>query len=267
MPEGHTLHRIARRHDRVFAGGPVAVSSPQGRFAEGARLLDGRSLQEVAAHGKHLFYRWDDAPTLYVHLGLVGKFRTWEKRTPPPPTTGTRLRLFNERATAHLAGPMSCRLLAPGEENDIVGELGPDPIVSRRGRHEFARRLGKRRVPIAAALLDQKVLAGVGNVYRAELLFLLGIHPEVPANRLDAETVDALWDLTVDELRTGVELGRIVTVRPREMGVRSRKQLVKGERLYVYKRDGLPCRRCAAEVRSAEIGARRVWWCPACQRR
>lgn len=267
MPEGHTLHRIARRHDRLFSGGTVRAASPQGRFVDGAALLDGSTLEAVTAHGKHLFYRWHDAPTLYVHLGLVGKFRTWEKREPPPPTSGTRLSLWNDRATTHLAGPMSCRLLEPGEEDEIIGDLGPDPIASRRGRRRFASRLGRKSMPIAAALLDQKVLAGVGNVYRAELLFLLGIHPELPANQLDPDTVDALWDLTVDELRRGVELGRIVTVRPKDVGARSYRQLDRGERLYVYKRDGLPCRRCGTVIRTTETGNRRTWWCPSCQPR
>ncbi|HSF86521.1 MAG TPA: DNA-formamidopyrimidine glycosylase family protein [Acidimicrobiia bacterium] len=267
MPEGHTLHRIARRHDGLFSGAAVRASSPQGRFTEGAALLDGRHLEVVVAHGKHLFYHWRDAPALYVHLGLVGKFRTWSRRDPPPPTSGTRLVLFNDDATAYLAGPMSCRLLEPGEADTILGGLGPDPIASRRGRRTFAERLGRKRVPIAAALLDQSVIAGIGNVYRAELLFLLGVHPETPANRLDPETVDALWDATVDELRRGVELGRIVTVRPREIGARSRAQLSRDEAVYVYKRDGLPCRRCGTEIRTADIGARRTWWCPSCQTR
>ncbi len=267
MPEGHTLHRIARRHDALFSGSPVAVSSPQGRFAAGAAQLDGSVLESVAAHGKHLFYRWRDAPSLYVHLGLVGVFRTWDRSDPPPPSAGTRMMFTTDIATAHLAGPMTCRLLDDGEEDAIVGELGPDPIMSRRGRREFARRLARKRVPVAAALLDQRVVAGIGNVYRAELLFLTGVHPATPAHRLDAATVDALWDLTVDELRRGVELGHIVTVRPREAGVRSRRRLPREEALYVYKREGDPCRRCGTEIRSADIGARRTWWCPTCQPR
>lgn len=265
MPEGHTLHRIAKRHNRLFAGSTVEAASPQGRFSEGAAMLDGAELADVRPYGKHLFYHWADAPTLYVHLGLIGKFRTWAKRTPPPPSPATRLSMTNDAATTYLTGPMACRLLEPGEEDEIVGRMGPDPIASRRGRTEFARRLAKKRKPIGAALLDQGLLAGVGNVYRAELLFLAGIHPARPADSLSTDEVDALWDLTVDELRLGVDMGRIVTVRPREARVRSRKDLDRDEALYAYHRDGLPCRRCGTTISMADSGNRRIWWCPACQ--
>jgi endonuclease-8 len=265
VPEGHTLHRIARRHNDVLAGHALRVSSPQGRFADGAAVLDGVELTEAEAFGKHLFYRWESDATLYVHLGLVGKFRTWKAETAPQPTSGTRLVMANEHAQAHLAGPMACRLVTADEADDIVGELGPDPIRSRRGRREFAARLARKRVPIGAALLDQRVIAGIGNVYRAELLFLLGIHPDVRADRLSPDEIDALWDLTVDELRAGVKTGRIITVRPREMGARRRTDLTGDERLYVYHRDGLPCRRCGTEIRMKQVATRRMWWCPTCQ--
>jgi formamidopyrimidine-DNA glycosylase len=265
MPEGHTLHRIANVHNRLLAGGPVVAASPQGRFAEGAAMLDGASLSRVWAYGKHLFYDWADAPTLYVHLGLIGKFRTFSKRTPPEPSPATRLTMANEQATTYLAGPMACRLVEPSEVERIVGAMGPDPIASRRGRKEFARRLAKKRGPIGAALLDQSVLAGVGNVYRAELLFLAGINPKRPAGSLTDSEVNELWDMTVDELRAGVAAGRIVTVRAREAGVRSRLDLDRDEALYTYHRDGLPCRRCGTEIRMTQMGNRRIWWCPRCQ--
>jgi endonuclease VIII len=265
MPEGHTLHRIARRHGDLFAGRPIETWSPQGRFAAEAAVLDGHRLDEVRAYGKHLFYRWHDAPTLHVHLGLVGTFRTWSGTPPPPPTSGTRLAMRADGATTYLAGPMACRLVSPDEEQDITGSLGPDPIASRRGRAEFARRLGAKRAPIAAALLDQAVVAGIGNVFRAELLFLVGVHPDTPAADLTPVQVDELWDLTVVELRRGVARGRIVTVRPREVGTRGWTDLDGDERLYVYHRNGLPCRRCATPIRMKEVAGRRTWWCPTCQ--
>ncbi len=258
MPEGHTLHRIAGRHRSLFAGHRIAVSSPQGRFAADAELLDGRTLRTVEAYGKHLFYRWVDAPNLHVHLGLVGTFRAFTGDGPAP-TAGTRLAMVNTEtdpvATAYLAGPMTCRLVDDDEIAAVIAKLGPDPIASRRGRAAFVAGLAKRRKPVSAVLLDQSLLAGIGNVYRAELLFLLGIHPATPADAIDEATASALWDLTVDELRIGVKLGRIVTVRPEEIGAR----------LYVYKREGLPCRRCGTEIRIDEVGARSTWWCPVCQ--
>jgi endonuclease-8 len=266
MPEGHTLHRIARRQRDVFGGRRIAASSPQGRFTDGAAVLDGTTLEGVAVHGKHLFHAFDGVE-LYVHLGLVGSFRTWTEGTAPTPTGGTRLVIAADGDAAHLVGPMACRLLDPGERAEILAPLGPDPIQSRWGRSEFARRLARKRVPIATALLDQSVLAGIGNVYRAELLFLAGISPHRPANRLSATEVDRVWDLAVDELRTGLRLGRIVTVRPSEMGTRGRSDLDRDEALYVYKRDGLPCRRCGTEIRIGEVAQRSIWWCPTCQPR
>jgi endonuclease-8 len=266
MPEGHTLHRIARRHRQALAGGPVTAWSPQGRFAEGAAVLDGRTLLNVEAHGKHLFYTWEGAPRLHVHLGLVAKFPT-HGSPGPEPTPGTRLVLGNDESTAHLAGPMTCRLADPSEIDLVLASLGPDPIRSRRGRPAFLAGLARRNRPIAGELLDQRLIAGIGNVYRAELLFLSGIHPATPASDLEADEASRLWDLTVDELRAGVELGRIVTVRPADLGASRRSQLSADERLYVYHRDGLPCRRCGTEILVGEIGGRRTWWCPSCQDR
>jgi len=271
MPEGHTLHRIARTHRRLFAGSEVAVWSPQGRFAEGASMLDGHTLIGVSAYGKHLFYRWDGAPHLHIHLGLVGKFPTYDLSThggsTPPATPGTRLVLANDRAVAHLAGPMSCRLIDPSEMDQIIAALGPDPLRTRRRNDvpDFIAALSRRRIPIGAALLDQAVLAGIGNVYRAELLFLAGIHPARPAADVGPDAAAQLWDLAVGELRVGVRMGRIVTVRPEDLGARRRSQLGDDERLYVYHRQGLPCRRCGTEIAMGDIGARSIWWCPRCQ--
>jgi endonuclease-8 len=267
MPEGHTIHRLARLHGERFAGSPVRAWSPQGRFAAGAGEIDGRVLLETAAHGKHLFYRFDDERLLYVHLGLIGKFRTFGPDAPDPTHT-TRLALANDRATAYLIGPMSCRLVVAGEADEIVGALGPDPLRrGRRGAAEFAARLRRRRLPVGVALLDQRVVAGIGNVYRAEILFLEGIHPETPANTVDEESAARLWETTVVQLRLGLRSGRIVTVDPREVGAHRRSQLTKDERLYVYHRDGLPCRRCGTPIRRTEMGGRAIWWCPTDQPR
>jgi formamidopyrimidine-DNA glycosylase len=162
---------------------------------------------------------------------------------------------------------MTCRLADPTEIDLVLASLGPDPIRSRRGRPAFLAGLARRNRPIAGELLDQRLIAGIGNVYRAELLFLSGIHPATPASDLEADEASRLWDLTVDELRAGVELGRIVTVRPADLGASRRSQLSADERLYVYHRDGLPCRRCGTEILVGEIGGRRTWWCPSCQDR
>ncbi len=265
MPEGHTIHRHARLHRKHLAGQEVAVSSPQGRFATGASILDGQRLDDVEAHGKHLFYHWGGGDLLHVHLGLVGRFRT-HKANPPPPTSGTRLALQANGTTIYLSGPMTCELIEPHQKDAIHAKLGPDPLrEGRRGKDAFVENLAGRRIPIGAALLDQAVVAGVGNVYRAEALFRDGIHPDVPARHLDDDTAGALWDTLVDQLRVGEKAGRIVTVDPADLGVARRTDIPRRERLYVYKRAGKPCRRCGTPIERWQVGGRKMWACPSCQ--
>jgi endonuclease-8 len=264
MPEGHTIHRHARLQRRRLVNGPVAVTSPQGRFSAGATRLDGRRIEGIDALGKHLFYRWEGGETLHVHLGLFGKFKTFTA-DPPPPTDGTRLAMTTDEATVYLAGPTACELIDPDEEANLRNRLGPDPLDRAARADVFIANLSRRRVPIGAALLDQKVIAGVGNVYRAELLFLLGVPPHTPAGAIETDTAEALWNRIVTELRRGEKSGRIVTTDPAEFGAARDRDLLRDERLYVYKRDGLPCRRCGTEVRITEMANRSMWWCPSCQ--
>jgi endonuclease-8 len=270
VPEGHTIHRIARTHRRHFAGRPVAVSSPQGRFGAESRVLDGRVLEDVEAAGKHLFYHWADAPSIHVHLGLIGKFRTYREPELPGPGPQTRLVLATDGVAAHLTGPMTCRLIDSQDVDGVVAALGPDPLApnalrSTRPVRRFADALAGRRLPVAAALLDQGVIAGVGNVYRSEILFLCGIHPLRPAASLADAEVGELWASAVHQLRHGVRLGRIVTVDPADVGARSRRAMPEELRLYVYKRAGEPCRRCGTPITSSPAGGRTVWWCSSCQ--
>lgn len=260
MPEGHTTHRLAREHRRDLVGRHVHVWSPQGRFAEGAAVLDDRVLLDVEAYGKHLFYRWagasgvaDDTPerTLHVHLGLVGAFRS-HRGTAPDPTAGTRLAMAAGDVTVYLAGPMVCALLDPPDEEALRSRLGPDPLRRDADPQAMWAALQRRRVPVGAALLDQSVVAGIGNAFRAEALFVCGIDPLLPANRLDRETFDLLWRTLVEMLRAGVRRGRIATAGRTER--------------YVYRRIGEPCRQCGAAVVGARVAGRTMYSCPDCQR-
>ena len=264
MPEGHTIHRLARLHRRALRGRTVRVTSPQGRFAGGAALLDGRISTGVDAYGKHLFYRWSDGPTLHVHLGLYGKFRGYGEAAPLP-TAGTRLAMATDDATLHLAGPTACELLDPGEERRLRERLGPDPLGRRPDPAAFLANLARRTLPIGAALLDQRVVAGIGNVYRSELLFLCRIHPDRPARSLTDTEASRLWAATVAQLRAGERAGRIVTVDPADVGRVRAWALPADQRVYVYKRAGLPCRRCGTTVVSWELAARTISACPTCQ--
>jgi endonuclease-8 len=265
MPEGHVLHRAARLQRRRFAGTEVRATSPQGRFAAGAEILDGQTVAGIDAVGKHLFYRFGSGDVLHVHLGLFGKFRV-RSRPAPEPSLNARLVLENDTDHLHLAGPTACDLVTPDDEDAIRARLGPDPILApANGAEQLAQRLQRRSISIGAALLDQKVVAGIGNVYRSELLFLAGVHPLTVARTLDDAVVADVWDRSVAALKDGERMGRIVTVVPGEMGATSARELTRGDRLYAYKRDGDPCRRCGDEIVSADADGRNVWWCPTCQ--
>jgi DNA-formamidopyrimidine glycosylase len=263
VPEGHTIHRHAREHRRLLRGRPLAVTSPQGRFAQGAALLDGRALADVEPHGKHLFYRWDGGLVLHVHLGLYGGFRTFTG-VAPPPTPGTRLQLVADDLTVRLAGPTACDLIDPDEEATIRARLGPDPLRRDADREAVRVALARRPTPIGAVLLDQKVVAGIGNVYRCEMLFVCGIHPDRPAKSLTPDEFDCLWTQMNQMLRAGLRSGRIVTVDPAELGFSRRSMRLEDSR-YVYKRTDLPCRRCGTPIRSWTLGARAMYACPTCQ--
>ncbi|NNC93855.1 MAG: Fpg/Nei family DNA glycosylase [Acidimicrobiia bacterium] len=267
MPEGHTIHRHARRQRAAIGGQSIATTSPQGRFAAGAKRLNGRTLEAVDAHGKHLFYHWEGGETLHVHLGLFGKFRLY-RSDPEPPSLNTRLTMEGDETTVYLAGPTVCELISPAEEDEIRSRLGPDPL--RNGSRaakvaQFSANLSRRRIPIGAALLDQRVISGVGNVYRAEALFRTGIDPHLPANTLSTEAIEALWSESSRLLKQGEKAGRIITVDLADVGARSRRDLDRDERLYVYKRDGERCRRCGTAVSKTEMANRSMWWCQSCQ--
>jgi endonuclease-8 len=221
-------------------------------------------LRSTNALGKHLFLRWDDRQLLYVHLGLIGKFR--RRPAPVPDPVGeVRLRLATDDVAWDLSGPMTCTVDTAQLEKKLVASAGPDPLRRDADPEQFVRALARRSAPLAVALLDQSAISGIGNVYRAEMCFLCGIHPLTPARDVPPEIVKELWTSAVDLLVVGVRLNRIVTRVPAEVGVRTPRGVPMSERLYVYKRGGEPCRRCLTPVVWADVGGRRVWWCPRCQ--
>ena len=267
MPEGHTIHRLAAEHQRMFGGLAVAASSPQGRFAEGARWLAGRVLSAADAHGKHLLLGFDDDRTLHVHLGIYGKY-TFGEGPAPAPVGIVRLRLEGGGRYADLRGPNTCELLEPGEVKLLRDRLGPDPLRGDADPEAAWRRIGRARTPIAVLLMDQSVVAGPGNIYRAEVLFRQGIDPRLPGRRLSARRWAALWDDLVELMAAGVRAGRIDTVRPEHMPeAMGRAPRVDGHggEVYVYRRAGLPCLVCGTAVATVEVAGRNLFWCPGCQ--
>ncbi|MFI2104899.1 Fpg/Nei family DNA glycosylase [Isoptericola sp. NPDC019693] len=339
MPEGHTVHRLARALDGLFGGEVLAVSSPQGRFAGGAALLDGHRLVAAEAWGKQLFCAFapdlPDVPArvgrepggphelrwLRVHLGLYGAWsfagdgsadvvhaigaprrRIGERETtpddsgddgagpgggwaPPEPRGAVRLRLLGAHAVADLTGPTACEVLTGAEKAAVEARLGPDPIRADGGRatpeaarDAFVARVRRSRVTVGQQLMDQAVVAGVGNIYRAEALFRAGVDPLRPGRDVPEAALAGIWDDLVVLMRDGADRGAIVTTRPEHRepdggGARPTRQNTDGEpgavprdaSFYVYHRDGLPCRVCGAPVLTKELAGRNLFWCGVCQ--
>lgn len=279
VPEGHTIHRLALDLADDLAGVAVEVTSPQGETALGAgqaetvagraalaaHELDGRVLEATDAYGKHLLLRFaDEGDALHIHLGLFGRFR--RKRGPladPRDTCRLRLAAPDGAVAWDLSGAIESQLLPRAGERALVAKLGPDPLRPRTREKAFADNLARRRIGIGAALLDQSIVAGVGNVYRAEACFALGLDPHTPANQLTPEQVSTLWTWLKEQLRDGVRMRRIVTVPAREAGPGGRSKLRRGEATQVYRRSS--CRRCGTGVLTDETGGRTLYWCPRCQ--
>lgn len=266
MPEGHVIHRLADELTAAFAGRPVSVSSPQGRFADASARLDGAVLTGAAAYGKHLFLEFG-AEVVHIHLGLIGKLR-WVNVAEVSGTQTLRLRIQDRRRAVELRGPQTCALISLAEKDAVVAKLGPDPLRSDAVSEDGWRRVRRSARPIAALLMDQRVAAGVGNIYRCEVLFRAGLHPEVPGASIDHDAWQALWTDLVELMADGVLVGRIDTVRdehsPQATGRAPRVDAHGGE-VYVYRRCGDPCLVCGRVIRVRALQGRNLYWCESCQ--
>jgi endonuclease-8 len=271
MPEGHTLHRLAGELTATFGGREVEASSPQGRFAGSAALVDGQVLVGAEAWGKHLFVEFPEDRFIHVHLGLYGKFDVYaDVPAVPEPIGQVRLRLATDTAYADLRGATVCELLTRAERDVVVARSGPDPLRADADPAIAGERIRRSKAPIGGLLMDQSVLAGVGNVYRAEVLFRHRMDPYRPGNTLRVGQWRAIWDDLVVLMQEGVRTGQIDTVRtehtPEAMGRPPRRDDHGGE-VYVYRRNGMPCHVCGRAVRTAELQGRNLFWCSQCQRR
>lgn len=330
MPEGHSVHRIARQFDRNFVARAVTASSPQGRFTEGAAALDGRDLLAARAVGKQMFVEFDGDVWLRVHLGLYGAWdfsgeilvdptiaaangrmgqtnqrgtvldepilddagensltsigaprrtrvhvRMSEQTTglaqddewPPPVVGAVRLRLLTDVTCADLRGPTACVLQTPDEVAASIAKLGPDPLVGdpAEGEERFVQAVRRKATPIGILLMDQAVVSGIGNVYRAELLFRARVNPHTPGRDVPEEIVRELWRDWVRLLRIGVDTGQMMTMDDLDPDAYRRAMASRDDRHWVYHRAGLPCRVCGTAIVVEEAAARKLYWCPKCQ--
>lgn len=310
MPEGHTLHRLARALGDRFAGAPVRAASPQGRFSAGAALLDGTVPVTAEAIGKHLVVGVAPAADLEperflrVHLGLYGSWRFLDldgggavigapRRVDdrgedaetgpggiPAPGPNVRLRLRTTDAIADLTGPAACEVITAAEVDALADRIGPDPLRDDADPARFLAKVARTSTAIGALLMDQSVIGGVGNIYRAEVLFRAGLDPAMPGRELTRGMARGLWTDLVGLMRYGARTGRIVTtepehrdlhaqirerVRTRQNGDEDPDVVPREKSFYVYHRQGLPCRVCGREVLVRELAGRSLYWCGRCQ--
>ncbi len=267
MPEGHTVHRLATRHQELLGGDVVNAASPQGRFSAGAARLSGSKLAGAEAYGKHLLHHYDLGLTLHVHLGLYGKFSDGIMPAPPP-IGELRLRLFNDRHWIDLRGPNACELLDAAQVQALLDRLGADPLRPEADPKLAYARLRHRTAPLGALLLDQSIIAGAGLIFVMEVLYRAGLHPSTPGTALTPKLWKRIWGDLVSLMGLAVLSGRIDTVRPKHMpdamGRPPRVDRHGGE-VYVYRRAGQPCLVCRTPIARGELNGRNTYWCPVCQ--
>lgn len=262
MPEGHTIHRLARDQNRDLKGRWVEATAGQARFAEGAERLHGQVLVGAEAWGKHLFHQYDSGDVLHVHLGLIGKFFRRSTEPRPEPTPTTRLRLAADAAAWDLVGPMVCRIVTPSERDAVTAALGPDPLRRDADPERMWTKLQRSSKPVGLLMMEQDVVAGVGNVYRSEILNIVGVDPRRPGTQVTRSEFDAIWAETVRQLKLGVRRNRIVTMDPEHLP-RPLSRLRRGEGRYAYKQEA--CGRCHTVLDVYPLAGRTTWSCATCQ--
>jgi endonuclease-8 len=262
MPEGHSVQRFANDFNKKFKGSVVRVDSPQGRFSSEAKLIDGHILLGAKAIGKQMFLKFDNGLTCRIHLGIYGKWRFIEDLDKLMPGQ-VRARFFNEDFLADLRGPTICEVIDKRTVKEIENRLGPDPTNSdTKGlqRQRFVERVSNSSSPIGILLMNQEVISGIGNVYRAEILFRAQISPHAAGRSLSIEQIEGIWNDSVKLMKVGVATGFMIT---REDRLKKRTQ--KADRNYVYKREGERCLRCEAIIQIELMATRKLYWCPGCQ--
>ena len=266
MPEGHSIHRVANTFRADYLDSKVKVFSPQGRFESDAKLVSGRKLVESTAVGKQLFLTFDNELTIRIHLGIYGKWNFYKvPLTKAPEVWGqVRARFGVTFASADLRGPTVCEVIDQVAVNLVFKRLGPDPLNPDPTGEEalrFVSKVKNSKVAIGAALMNQAVISGIGNVYRAELLFRAGLNPKTPGEKISESALLAIWVDAVKLMRIGVKKGVMLTRDDHLSGT-----VLVRDRYFVYKREGLLCRVCNKKVVVEEYLTRKLYWCPKCQR-
>jgi len=260
MPEGPQVARYARLQNDILAGKRVRADSPNGRSEDVAAAIDGLRLAGITAVGKHLLYDFGRERYLHVHLGRFGNFD--DGPMPLPAVSGIlRFRLFTTKHWFELRGAIAIELFDRAMREALEARIGPNPLDPDADPLRAYAKIVRSRSPLGLLLMDQSIVGGIGNIYRSEVLFLNGVHPLRAGSTLERKTWRAMWKDLARLMKDGALHGRIVTTAPAE---RERKTgaVRRGDRFYVYRRDGLPCRRCGTLIEAAVLGNRNVFFCP-----
>ena len=266
MPEGHSVHRTANKFAELFVDSKLKIVSPQGRFTEQASLVSGRKLIDSSAIGKQLFLGFNNKLTIRVHLGIYGKWNFYALPVSKAPEVWgqVRARFGSSTASADLRGPTVCVVIDSSEVLAVLNRLGPDPLradPSGKEAFRFVSKVKASATPLGSLLMNQAVISGIGNVYRADLLFRSGISPHRSGNQVSEQALLAIWDDAVTLMKIGVKTGLMLT---RDDFLKAKVPIE--ERYYVYKREGLPCRNCGKKVKLELFYGRKLYWCNSCQR-
>src|ERR1700678_48791 len=211
VPEGNEVHRWAKLHTATFVGKTICVESPNGRFADAA-LLTGRKLKSVIAHGKHLAYDFGRDRKLHIHLGRFGDFT--EGKMPYPEVKGIlRMRWSTATDWLELRGATDVSVYSDAQWKAVEARLGADPLEPGADPSPAILYMRKANAPIAALLMDQTLFAGIGNIYRAELLYRARQDPFAKGKEVSEKILKALWSDAVKLMPEGMEDRRIVTTR------------------------------------------------------
>lgn len=278
MVEGPLLHRLAFIHRQLFFGHRFVATSPTGRFKDGSAAINGLVLSHIEVHGKNMFYFFtpekveeegvlekvgDDAVVVHIHMGMSGSFRLYQSPGPVP-REATRLCLYNEEIglESHLSASV-CDYGNIELYRKKIMELGPDPLRKDADKELLWGSMQKTKKSIGAVLMDQSLVAGIGNIYRAEILFVVGLHPDKPASTVSREAFEFLWEQSVRQMEIGVELGNIITVLPENEGKPLPKNATARSLRYVYNQKA--CGKCDGAIKVWTIAQRTVYACEACQ--
>ena len=183
---------------------------------------------------------------------------------PPEPIGAVRVRLLTDATVADLRGPTACEVLQPEDVQAVIDKLGPDPLVDspKKGEQRFVDNVAKKPTPIGLLLMDQNVVAGIGNVYRAELLFRARLDPHRPGRDVPEETLRALYQDWSKLLKLGVKLGQMMTMDGLSKSKYEAALARRDDRHWVYHREGKPCRVCGTPIVMEMAAGRKLYYCP-----